>query len=289
MKDLVISSAHELWLYRGGKWINILDDYNIDALERKLFYGLTWSDERVFLGCSKEFLSLHSEVGFSKIVPLPAKNTHQFHWNGYDLLVALNHEDKVLKINPAKPNKFVKSELLDPKGYHTYINSVFYSNDTETYYCVAHGLGKPSLIIELDERLNVLDVYDNLESTEVHNVYYEDGLLYFLHSEGEEFIIYDTKSRKVVHKTNMTKVISGKQKKYLRGFARSKDGFYIGAAFDAGKDNRDDFKCKIVHSDNDFDKMSEIELPHSGQIREVRLFSDDLAHNGIKFPLEKYQ
>lgn len=278
MKNLLTTTAFNLWVLRDNEW------FDFSGTQRLPHYGLTWSPQEVFFGYSNHVKIFTKQKVFTE-KKTTLSNAHQILWIDGDLYIAANGEDKILKIT--KDGEILRSKKIDDVLDRPFMNSVSYDTQTNTILGTAHGLGKPSFIVRLDTDLNILEYYPNLECSHVHDVYAEGDLFYYLNSIESKLKIYDKSLKKVVNIVNLNASINKPKAKYLRGLAVDEDEVYIGVAYSEGNDQRDNESCIIVCLDKETLQIKEeIILPKSGQIREVRLAKDDLAHNTLNFPFD---
>jgi len=264
-------------------------------------YGLTWSENKVFISRNSE-VDIYFKENKETIRKFRARNgLHQIAYYDKHLYMVgtgTNHLDVIdpetYVIDTDGHKKYDHIHSVDLKSSKTnnsdgssdwnHINSVFCS-DKNVYVC-HHNFFQPSYISVLDKNMKIISVIEDIGSQN-HNVYVSDNdTLFTLSSRTSEIvqrnlISGETKKTKI----NTEEIEIEPDITYLRGLAKSKDYFVCGITESHGKDMRNTVQGYLLLFDNNLKYIDKKLLPKTGQIREIRIIDEtDYAHNNLPFP-----
>lgn len=260
------------------------------------YYGITWSKQELYVVARANHPS-RMRIFAPNMWPLddlPFEHLgqeddgpHQALWWDGTLYVTNTQRNRV-EIWDGQAVDWVTWNAVDRDADH--VNSIWC--DGERFYVVEHRKQeRPKRIRITSLDLLTIDVLeldldclsDGPTHSGLHNVYVEDGTLYTL---GPSQLILCDLATKHVQEVNLEGVVCNEH--YLRGLARSPGVFFIGVSNAVHRGARNWGSSRILVLDDDLKRVGEIELDERfGQIMEIRRIDElDLAHNGIKCPLE---
>jgi hypothetical protein len=134
----------------------------------------------------------------------------------------------------------------------------------------------------MDKNFVPLEYINNI-GTQCHNLYVEGNFVYSLCSANASI-------SKINLSTKQTEIFElefrpNNKTPFLRGMAKHKDGFLIGATEHINKESRNDTTNWIVCTDNQFKIVDAILSPSRGAIKEIRIMNQrDYCHSDVIFP-----
>jgi len=246
------------------------------------FYGVTWNKDFLYVSKKGSILKIDEDFCVEELYKIDMKRDviHQIVCYD-DKIYITNTEYGAVDIFDLKTRNSKKIELCpEKKNGSDHFNSIFKRD--EFFYTYHHNRSNPSFARKYDKDFSLIDEYLSVGS-QGHNVYVEDNIMYSLDSRHSRINIYDTIKKKMVGPI----VVNFNGGSYfLRGFAKTKDNFYIGSTThtSSGGKDRDTSPGWIVRYDNSMKYVDFFEYSRKGQIREIRVISEiDYAHNNIGF------
>jgi DNA-binding beta-propeller fold protein YncE len=126
-----------------------------------------------------------------------------------------------------------------------------------------------------------LDLIETIEIGDpIHNAYVENGKLYSVTSNIAGIYELDLFTKKKI-----TIQIAELQDCFVRGLARTKSNWFIGACrWERDRKQRHVGDGVVIVLDNDFKIVKKILMPDVGPVYDIRIINKmDLAHNGVEF------
>ncbi len=272
----------------------------------------TWDEERFYvvarqtglpgnmiLTFDKSFNLLHEYHFNNPGAELDAGGFHEgFYWGG-KVYIANTGYNNVVEWDPASKDVGIvyqaKPIQLPPPNWDAakdvHLNSVWC--DGQNFYAVEH-MGGPSRVRVFDLDWNMVKTHRNL-GEQAHNIYLEDGVLYVNSSSRHAVVIRDLNTGgerwvRLAERLKWKPKFHGERFihwAYPRGWARTKDRWFIGMSATVERGDRRKGDSCIMVLDNRWESVKEIVLNNTGGIGTggVRLMSEtDYAHNRIPCP-----
>jgi len=261
-----------------------------DGVERVLhenagvYYGITWSPERLYViarGRNHRMLVYDSERQLEKPPPLDLgppgySGPHQIYW----------YEGRLYVTNTTLNRIEVWDELVGAGAEIRFecrverdvdhINSIWRDPETSLFYVVEHRSKQIRVMNAIGHVKRTISLAGRYLEAGIHNVFVKDLVLYTLCAKG--IVLHDF----VDGHTQLVKVDGAG---YLRGLAVTSDMFLVGDSEFQPRDQRYQGVSKVHVLDCRLNKIDEICLsPKFGQLLEIRVLAEDLAHNGEKAP-----
>lgn len=272
MNELLIATFNKLIYWKEGK-CEIIVEGN--------YYGVTWSNDYLYVSLNPphEQISIIKvlDKSFNLLYDLPDKrllDVHQvFFWSG-KLFITNTSIDRI-EIFDTEQFKYSGhiAQMGNGKADNFHLNSFWC--DGKLFYVCESGSNQPLPAIQMIEpNGNLIGRFELPGVSHLHNVYIENDILFSCEKYG--LVIKELNSRK-------TCVVDLRidRKAFFRGFAKTKDHFFIGESQELPREKREFGDSRILILDNDMRIIDTIELVDTGQIQDIRIVSGDLAHNGI--------
>jgi len=262
--------------------------------EGETLYGLTWDQYgNVFISTNTSIRRFDTKNNGEEKVWSSNKNLiglHQIvHYDDF-LYIANTGANKISVFDSNEnfshvlmsPEPSVTKLKHGPQKEQDHINSIF--KHGEHFYLCAHNHFEHSFIIVCNSKFEIVKLIKDV-GFQCHNVYIEDNILYVLSSIKGSVTKCNllTDERESVF-LDLSGYIDDKIELYLRGLARGKGKFLIGATLLGDKEKRKKSRNWIVETDDNLSVKAVLECPDASQIREIRIINEvDRAHNEIIF------
>lgn len=263
------------------------------------YYGATWTQDSLYLSVDKcgKILKKSLKTLNTELIDTPnSGGVHQILYrNG--ILAIVDTEMVCVWFIREKDMKVMHQFVLPPPStkrrpsYYLHPNSIFY--DAGFWYILNSSSGFEDGFYS---QLYVLD--DTYNFIKTINLRLNDGLLHNIFISGEQmystyismsnktaggFVVFDLKNQT----EQIYDIRHNKTNGLMVGLAVSKDHIFLGEGVrreDLVEERRKD-DSYILILDRSFNKIKTVWLKNAGQIRDIRLFEGDLAHNGIQLKL----
>jgi len=240
------------------------------------FYGLTWSEEYLFVGARCWGATGHDnlfiydrdfELLEQQSLPTSNQQIHQLLYRNGLVYILDTPFDKVLAWNPVTQEGEIVVDMGgdDPQDiYH--FNSIWWHNNE--FFVV--GLYGDLWAYDEDWNMQGHRSFD----FQMHNVYREDGKLFLGASDRESLMVEDGDGQRFISLTDYVG-----DHCYARGIARGKY-LYVGAALLRNREERNDGHSYIIAFDGE-EPVQTIRMEGTGGMHDVRVLGLDKAHNDI--------
>ena len=273
--NLIVSTASSLCVIR---------EHNVEVIEydRALYFGITWSNEFIFVACNFKEHDSKIAIFDHKFRPVdqlivPALNIHQIIWNG-SLYATLTEANKIAIVNQFDGRILTEvyysgGSVIDGVG-EDHTNSVWFDDRGRMWLCdhrQSSRFNRPSRIRVLERDTKAFEIYVGRNA---HNVYTEGDWIYTNNSSEWKFkaINWRTGDRKFVD-------VGG----FSRGLGRIPGGFVVGVSKDQPRAERMSSDSKVVIINDEFEIVDEVALIGHGDVQDLRVLGiSDPSHNGIK-------
>lgn len=272
MNDLLITSMSGIVLYQDGK---------THMVAHGTYYGLTWSKNYIYSSFNPQHRNVTEievfDTNFFKVGQLNTEGlqgVHQIFFWDKELHVVNTSRDSVYVYAGDEVCHF--NWTGDKEDKH-HINSLWIDN---SYIFAVEGMtkhlkGVPSVQV-LTHNYKRVKKHLLPAALQLHNVYVENGTLYSL---GKFGLVKKSLEEKRYQVIDLRQDLPNG---FLRGFARSRDNFYIGESAILPRDERVYGDSDILVLDNEYRIIDTIKLKDTGQIHDIRIVNGpDLAHNGV--------
>lgn len=253
-------------------------------------FGITWDESRMYVAQPTSVLSFSKSLKTPQVVTKGMwYGTHQIlHKYGKLFMVSPRIEAVVIYgegyflpgkgVQPELPAHFKDKDRLNyAEDVHHY-NSIFVQEDR--MYLSAHNHDKPSFIECYSyPDFKLLHTWGGL-GRQIHNVYVEDGEIFYLDSLGSRAI----RSTKGLH------IPVGQEGQFVRGLAVTPEVFVVGCfPYDPVRHKRRTGHAFLVIVDRKKQKVKKrIRVENVGNINDIRILDvPDLAHGNPPFWNEK--
>jgi hypothetical protein len=246
------------------------------------YNGITWDENEILVSACKDFkyIILVLDKLFNVKYYLDQADLHETH----QIIIK---KDNLYCVNTGKN----RIEILTSSGWKNksfnpspcdidHLNGIWFDNN---YFYISefrhrHN-DKKSVVRICDFDLNLLDTIK--VGLPIHNVYVENGLMYNVISR--EAGIYQTDLLTLTPTKHIP--LSDLQGYLLRGLARTRDRWYIGASrWEEDKSKRHVGDGIVVMLNNRFQIIDKLVMPDVGPVCDIRVIDElDLAHNGVEF------
>lgn len=275
LNDLLIATINRLVLWQNG---------TLTTISEGNYYGLSWDNDNVYCSKNEPHSPLSKIEVFNKNLErcrelslMYTGGIHQILSHDGNLFITNTQQNQIDIYDGSQTTQ--KINWTDSNEDNHHINSVWIDGDR--IYAVESGLhGKKYLptIQVLNGQYEPIERILLPDAIHIHNVYIEDEILYCC---GKFGLV-----RKELNTDQYSTIDLRIDKKngFFRGFARSKDYFYIGESQILPREDRPYGDARIIILDNNLEIFDTIDLTETGQIQDLRIINaDDLAHNRIIF------
>lgn len=276
--NLLISTMLNLIYYDGES--HIIDSGKLSEGNAH-YMGITWDDNFIYVSACQntKYGYWIFDKGFKKLEFIDSLDLHETHQiisikgNIYFVNTGLNRIEwhgGYKSFNEATCD-------IDHLNGIWFNNEKFYVSEFRHKQKDENG-EQPSVVRVCDNQLNLIETIEI--GLPIHNVYIEDNKMYNLVSRRAGLSVIDLSTRK---KDFID--IKQLQGMLIRGLARTKDYWYIGASrWETQRDKRHVGDAIIAILNNDFEMVQQIIIPDAGPVCDIRVTDGlDLAHNGVMF------
>jgi len=266
MMDVLVTTVKGYGLVHEGKLVWRRHGIN--------FYGLTWSENDVFWSWNPA--DVHGSVIESQkhgvIKGLPdIWDVHQILWAQGRLWITDTAHDRIIWWDGGCYG--VVNMHPNDKADNLHINSLWEWDGRVS--ALISGLNADGYV----KAINGSQTH-RIGPAFYHNFYAENGVLYGCYKEKDNS---SGVFRKRLSDGPMDE-LPFPPGSFARGLARGDGVFLVGCSESLPRDRRFEGGSKIVTVDDDFKIVDAVDLPDTGQIRDVRLPRGDRSHNGLPFP-----
>lgn len=283
--ELLISTMLNFMHYKNDQ-VRVIDSGKLEDGNAH-YNGITWDKDCLYVSACEG-----TKYGYLMF-------TKTFEKMGFVKRLDLHETHQIIKIG--RKLYFTNTGLNRIEWFDTYTNESGYKAFNESTHDVDHINGiwynnkrfyvsefrhkqkdqngeQPSVVRICDSDLNLTETIK--VGLPIHNIYVENGQMFNLVSRraGLSVVDLNTKKKDFID-------IKQLQEMLIRGLARTKDYWYIGASrWEEDRSKRHVGDAVIAILDNNFEMMQEIVIPNAGPLCDIRIIDEiDLAHNGVKF------
>lgn len=255
------------------------------------YYGLTWSNDRIYASRNLPDRSMSVieifDKSFNLLYSLSSKlldNVHQIFWFNDELFITNTRENKIEIFNTKEFQYSGFINWTDREGEDKHHFNSIWINQEYFYSCESGriaGASEFENFMPVVQILGYSDYYNqeriNLpEAMQIHNIYVENNILYSCERYG--LLVKDLSGRL---ETAILRIYTDEENIFLRGFARTENYFFIGESQELPRRRRHFSSARILILDNSLELVDIINLDNIGQIQDIRIVNGDLAHNGV--------
>lgn len=284
MNSLLISTMLNVIHYNNHEY-NIIDSGKLEDGNAH-FNGITWDEHFIYIaGCKNTKYGYYTYLKDFKVLGfvdnLDLHETHQIikiKGTLYFVNTGLNRIEILDGDNNISHKSFNESTCdIDHLNGIWYKDDRFYISEFRHKQKDENG-EQPSVVRICDGELNLLETIEI--GLPIHNVYIKNNKMYNLVSReaGLSVIDLETRQKYFIHLPQLQGML-------IRGLARSKNYWYIGAShWETERNKRHVGDGVILVLDNNFYPIEQIVMPNVGPICDIRIIDElDLAHNGVMF------
>lgn len=280
--DLLVSTKFRTLLFKNGKWSSFYEEENENE-----FYGITWSENEVFIATPKFIVRPKFSSGnkHHRIYNNISRDIHQIVFHKGVLYIANTSQNAFDTWNIASGelcSDIIKTAAVGDKNHY---NSIFFDDNDHMWVCAHNNTKEPSFLEEYDVNFHRVRKIEEVGYNN-HNVFVQDGFAYTQSSASGCMIKVDLRDDSKQTFNFVQDAEINPKFKFGRGMVKTKDCFIFGMnRWAPNKDVREHSNAYIVMVDNDLKFVKNIELPLAAQIKDIRAISErDYAHNNIPFP-----
>jgi hypothetical protein len=253
-----------------------------------LYYGVSWDDEKIYLGCRDYkdsadgtrhscVLTLNANYEVTGRLPFEFPDIHQILYTQNALYVTYPSKDLIVSV---KDGIFKEHDWLCTGRDVHHLNSIFF--DGNDFWICYHNLSnrvdysKKSQVVCLDNKLfHVHEVHEIGKS--IHNVFVDDKYIYVCNSNAGSLL-------RMSRVTNFIDEVTVGM--WSRGIAVTDKYILVGSSKKGPRGDRVTGDARVHLLDRDTMRVVDSRtFKDSGALFGIRIIDQkDYAHNNIKFP-----